>query len=244
MEEFLATELAALRKEIEALRAEINRCIGTETSQNTLGALETFRKDTADAIIAGELARARETLETQAKNCPAKEQCLPQFEKTLAMLLNSLKSGSISTAEIAEIRREYEETQKICSYDHCTGCLLEADKLFAAYIRLLKHAGVYAGDSIGEQIQELADEAVVAWIGEPLANVIRVKILRSLASEPKSFADLGKLTGLRGGNLLFHLEKLISAGMILQKGERKEYVLTARGHDLLGAVAILMEKFG
>ena len=56
--------------------------------------------------------------------------------------------------------------------------------------------------------------------------------------------DLGKLTGLRGGNLLFHLEKLISAGMILQKGERKEYVLTARGHDLLGAVAILMEKFG
>ena len=100
MEEFLATELAALRKEIEALRAEINRCIGTETSQNTLGALETFRKDTADAIIAGELVRARETLETQAKNCPAKEQCLPQFEKTLAMLLNSLKSGSISTAGI------------------------------------------------------------------------------------------------------------------------------------------------
>ena len=67
MEEFLATELAALRKEIEALRAEINRCIGTESSHYTLGALETFRKDTSDALIAGEIARGRETLETQAK---------------------------------------------------------------------------------------------------------------------------------------------------------------------------------
>ena len=104
--------------------------------------------------------------------------------------------------------------------------------------------GVYVGDSIGEQIQELPDEAVVAWIGEPLANVIRVKILKSLASEPKSFADLGNLTGLRGGNLLFHLEKLLDAGMILQKGERKEYVLTGRGHELLGTAAVLMEKTG
>ena len=56
---------------------------------------------------------------------------MPQFEKTLATLLNSLKSGSSSTAGIAKIRREYEEAQKICRYDHCTGCLLEADKLFA-----------------------------------------------------------------------------------------------------------------
>lgn len=85
---------------------------------------------------------------------------------------------------------------------------------------------------------------MVAWIGEPLANVIRVKILKSLANEPKSFADLGKLTGLRGGNLLFHLEKLLDAGMILQKGERKEYVLTGRGHELLEAAAALMEKTG
>ena len=91
---------------------------------------------------------------------------------------------------------------------------------------------------------KLAYEAVVVWIGETLAKVIRVKILKSLASEPKSFADLGKLTGLHGGNLLFHLEKLISAGMILQKGERKEYVLTAHGHELLRAAAVLMDKLG
>ncbi|HJJ96969.1 MAG TPA: winged helix-turn-helix domain-containing protein [Methanocorpusculum sp.] len=244
MEDAWAAELAALRAEIEALRTEVGRCINVPESKNSSGTLDTFRKHAADAIIAGELARAKETLRAQAENCPAKEQCLPQFEKTLTALLGSLKTGSISAEEITKIRREYEDAQKLCRYEHCTGCLLEADKLFAAHTKLLKSAGVYAGDSIGEQIQELSDEAVVAWIGEPLANVIRVKILKSLASEPKSFADLGKLTGLRGGNLLFHLEKLLDAGMILQKGERKEYVLTGRGHELLGAAAVLMEKTG
>ncbi|MCZ9313214.1 MAG: winged helix-turn-helix domain-containing protein [Methanocorpusculum sp.] len=244
MEDALTAELAALRTEIETLRTEMRRCINTPESGNSSGTLDTFRKHAADAIIAGEMMRAKETLETQARNCPAKEQCLPQFEKTLSILLGSLKTGSISPEEITKIRREYEGAQKLCTYEYCTGCLLEADKLFAAYTKLLKSAGVYAGDDIGEQIQDLSDEAVVAWIGEPLANVIRVKILKSLASEPKSFADLGKLTGLRGGNLLFHLEKLLAAEMILQKGERKEYVLTGRGHELLSAAAVLMEKIG
>lgn len=244
MEDMQAAELAALRNEIEALRTEVSRCITSPAPKNTSGTLDAFREHAADAIIACERARAKETLEAQAKNCPAKEMCLPLFEKTLAVLLESLRTGSISAEEIAKIRREYEEAQKLCSYEHCTGCLLEADKLFTVDTRLLKSAGVYVSDSIDEQIQKLSDEAVVAWIGDPLANVIRVKILKSLASEPKSFADLGKLTGLRGGNLLFHLGKLLTAGIILQKGERKEYALTSRGHELLGAAAVLMEKIG
>lgn len=61
---------------------------------------------------------------------------------------------------------------------------------------------------MNERVQELEEEGVAAWIGEPLANVIRIKIFKSLAEEPRSFADLSKLTGLRSGNLLFHLEKL------------------------------------
>ena len=243
MTDAVPDELAALRKEIEALRTEVTRCLCTPINRAAHG-LDAFRNHAADAVIAGELTRAKEVLETQARNCPAKDQCLPQFEKTLAVLLENLKTGSISSEEITKIRREYEEAQKQCGFEQCTGCLREADNLFAAHIRLLKSAGVYESDSIDEQIQKLSDEAVVAWVGEPLANMIRVKILKSLASEPKSFADLGKLTGLRGGNLLFHLEKLVATGMILQKGERKEYVLTGRGRELLGAAAVLMEKIG
>jgi len=47
-----------------------------------------------------------------------------------------------------------------------------------------------------------------------------------LDSEPGAFADLSKLTELCGGNVLFHLEKRSNAGMILQKGERKDYFIT------------------
>lgn len=153
MEDAWAAELAALRAEIEALRTEVGRCINVPESKNSSGTLDTFRKHAADAIIAGELARVKETLRAQAENCPAKEQCLPQFEKTLTALLGSLKTGSISAEEITKIRREYEEAQKLCRYEHCTGCLLEADKLFAAHTKLLKSAGVYAGDSIANRFR-------------------------------------------------------------------------------------------
>ncbi|MDU9375887.1 hypothetical protein McpSp1_04660 [Methanocorpusculaceae archaeon Sp1] len=240
MEDVLAAEL---REEIRSLRAELRRYIAAETSDNN-SALEAFRKNSAEMLIKGELEHAKKTLEAQAENCSAKDKCLPQFSKTYETLLKSLKTGSISAEEITKIRREYENAQKMCSNENCTGCLAEADRLFAAQTKLLKSAGVYAGDSVAEQIQELSDDAVVAWIGEPLANVVRVKILKSLASEPKAFADLAKLTGLRGGNLLFHLEKLTSSGMILQKGERKDYAITSRGRELLHATAVLIEKIG
>lgn len=237
-------EITALRTEIQALRTELRCHTDRSAVPERMTALDAFRKNCADAVITAELAGAKDALAAKAANCPHREDCLPCLARTFALLLESLRTGRLSTEELADIRREFEAAQKPCSFASCSGCLIEANRLFASQVRLLKSAGVYAGDENELRIQELSDEAVVAWIGEPLSNVVRVKILKSLASEPKSFADLSRLTGLRGGNLLFHLEKLLIAGVILQKGERKEYTLTTRGHELLVSAASLMERIG
>ncbi len=237
-------EIAALRAEIQALRTELRCHTERPAVPGRSAALDVFRKNCADAVITAELAGAKDALAAKAANCPYQEDCLPCLARTFALLLESLRTGTLSAEELANIRREFETAQKQCSFDSCSGCLIEANRLFASQVRLLKSAGVYTGDDNELRIQELSDEGVTAWIGEPLSNVIRVKILKSLASEPKSFADLAKLTGLRGGNLLFHLEKLLTAGIILQKGERKEYTLTSRGYELLVSAASLMERIG
>ena len=47
------------------------------------------------------------------------------------------------------------------------------------------------------------------------------------------------LTGLRGGNLLFHIKKMTDSGMILQRHERGDYVITYKGYKTVNAIAVL-----
>ncbi|WP_269849568.1 hypothetical protein [Methanosarcina horonobensis] len=49
----------------------------------------------------------------------------------------------------------------------------------------------------------------------------------------KSFSAFSELTGLRGGNLLFHLQKLMDSGLILQQHERGDYMITEKGFRIL-----------
>lgn len=235
-------EITLLRSEINDLRSEIGRCLENTDTKRSSAALQNFRKSCADTIIMGEVLQAKSDLESAAKACPMKEKCVPLLSKNLTTLLENLRLERITAEDVAKIRREHEETIKLCKQKKCAACVDETNRLFDSEVKLLKTAGVYTEGRVEEKIHELSDEGVATWIGEPLANIVRVKIMKSLASEPKSFADLVKLTGLRGGNLLFHLEKLTTSGMIQQKGERKDYVITSRGFELLTAATELMEK--
>src|SRR5660397_112013 len=77
-----------------------------------------------------------------------------------------------------------------------------------------------------QDISVLPDELIVNDILEPLSNKARLQILKAIAIETKTFSALSELTGLRGGNLLFHLQKLLDSGMILQRHERGDYMIT------------------
>jgi predicted transcriptional regulator len=57
--------------------------------------------------------------------------------------------------------------------------------------------------------------------------------MKALSTETKTFSALSLLTGLRGGNLLFHLQKLTDSGMILQRNERGDYMITEKGYAAL-----------
>ncbi len=54
------------------------------------------------------------------------------------------------------------------------------------------------------------------------------------------FNEFSELTGLRGGNLLFHLQKLLDGGMILQRHERGDYMITEKGFRVLKGIADIL----
>jgi predicted transcriptional regulator len=64
-----------------------------------------------------------------------------------------------------------------------------------------------------------------------------MQIMKALSTETKTFSAHSSLTGLRGGNLLFHLQKLMDSGMILQRNERGDYMITEKGYMTLKGIA-------
>jgi len=66
-------------------------------------------------------------------------------------------------------------------------------------------------------ISEIELNKLVSEICKPVANRQRLLMLKALLEGSKNFSELSRLTGLRGENLLFHLQKLLETGMILQR---------------------------
>lgn len=82
-------------------------------------------------------------------------------------------------------------------------------------------------------ISEIEPEKLVTEVCEPVANRQRLLMLKALSGESKTFSELSRLTGLREGNLLFYLQKLLGTGMILQRNERGDYIITRKGYSTL-----------
>ena len=71
---------------------------------------------------------------------------------------------------------------------------------------------------------------------ESLCHAKRFDILKAVSSQSMSFYALSKLTDLRGGNLLFHLQKLSDSGMIIQRHERGDYMITGKGFKVMEGI--------
>ena len=93
---------------------------------------------------------------------------------------------------------------------------------------------IYADNQeLKPDISALETGMVMSEILEPVSNNQRLEILRAVAFETKSFSAFSELTGLKGGNLLFHLQKLTDSGLILQQHERGDYMITEKGFKIL-----------
>jgi DNA-binding transcriptional ArsR family regulator len=94
------------------------------------------------------------------------------------------------------------------------------------------------------KLESLPDKEIVERILEPLANPYRMQILKLLLSQSRTFSEISAITGMKGGNLLFHLQKLVESGMVSQRFERGDYLLTDKGLNALEALCDLYEEEG
>ena len=78
---------------------------------------------------------------------------------------------------------------------------------------------------------------MVDEILDPVSNRLRLQMLKSLYAGTRTYSELSAVTGLRGGNLLFHLQKLLDSGMITRRYSGGDYILTDKGYKVLIAIS-------
>jgi DNA-binding transcriptional ArsR family regulator len=237
----LERDVAAIRSKLEAVHEELVRFAERSNQQHLSSILDGCRVDYGRAILGYALDEIEGGLEANmVGDCQMKAVCKALFSDLLKGNLHHIKAGGISEEAIGGARSKMEDMRRKAPREECARCFSEAGRLLEKQVDLFRSLRVYRDPDIERgSIEDLDEEGAVRGLLDPLGSGQRLQIMKALALETKSFSALSKLTGLRGGNLLFHLQKLSEARMIIQRHERGDYMITARGYKALQGISEL-----
>jgi DNA-binding transcriptional ArsR family regulator len=235
------TEIRELKTEITGLRTELKRFIERANQQHVDVVLGDLKKNYADMFSNHQVDSAKTDLSAHmVGDCKMREKWFALFMDFSQNTSQHIKDGQVSDEIIQSYREQMKTMRKKGPFDRCDTCFTEVHRLFEKQVDLMQTLGIYkkARDST-ESLLEIADESVVKEILEPVANIQRYQILKSLTTQTRTFSEISQITGLRGGNLLFHIKKLTESSLILQRHERGDYIITDKGYKTMTAISQL-----
>lgn len=239
MEEDMRSEFAGIRSTLSEMREDLKKFTERSNQHHLESILESCRSNFSNVIVDYEINEIEQGLEkNMSKNCHMREACKSIFSELLKRNAEQVRDGKVSAESISKIRSKLKDLRENARYDQCVSCFSEASRILDKQVDIMHSLNIYNDKGeLNEIIPMLSDERMVDDMLEPLSNKQRIQIMNALLSETKTFSALSSLTGLRGGNLLFHLQKLLSCGMILQRNERGDYMITEKGYKALRGIA-------
>ncbi|MFQ6054995.1 MAG: winged helix-turn-helix domain-containing protein [Methanosarcinales archaeon] len=238
--EVFQKEMNELKLKISELHQDVKKYFEKSNQELFEMLLKNSQYEIIGAISAYMLNNIENSLDQHMiKDCNMHETCRNIFINRLHDQINLLKSNQISESDINDKYEEFIELKNKAPYDKCDTCFKEVFSILNKQSNIIRSLRIYKSrdKSTEKIIGEIPEDIVVDTILTPIANHQRFQILKELYYESKTFSALSKITGLRGGNLLFHIQKLIDSGIILQRHGRGDYMITEKGHKLLNAIS-------
>jgi DNA-binding transcriptional ArsR family regulator len=235
------TEIRDLKSEITGLRTDLKRFIERANQQHLDAVLGDVKKEYAGVFADHQIGTAKADLSARmVEGCAMHKTCYGVFMEFLENSARHITDGNISDELIQSYRERVKTLRKKGPYDQCDTCFTEVDRLFEKQVTLMKTLGIYQKNpALADVVSEIPHEAVVKDLLEPVANNQRFQIVKALATGTRTFSEISQLTGLKGGNLLFHIRKLTDSGMILQRHDRGDYIITDKGYKTMAAIGEL-----
>lgn len=234
-EDLDTAEVKAIREKLSEMHSDIKKVMKFTSRLRLEAALESSRQEYSNALISHLFEDIDTGLEkNMVKKCPEKQKCTSAFTALLQQNAGLIKKNRVDDALISDNRKKLEELRCGAPYNKCEKCFSEVSSLLVKQVNLMRSMRIYADNQEQKpDISALKTSVLMSEILEPVSNLQRLEILRAVAFETKSFSAFSGLTGLRGGNLLFHLQKLTDSGLILQQHERGDYMITEKGFRIL-----------
>jgi DNA-binding transcriptional ArsR family regulator len=229
------SEIKAIREKLSEMHSDIKKVMEYSNRLRLEAALEGSRQEYSNALLNHLFEDIETGLEkNMVKKCPEKKNCTSAFTAFLQQNAGLIKQRKVDDTLISGNRKKLDELKCGAPYGKCEQCFSEVSSLFIKQVNLMRSMRIYAENQEHKpDISTLKTNVVMSEILEPVSNNQRFEILRSVAFETKSFSAFSEITGLRGGNLLFHLQKLTDTGLILQQHERGDYMITEKGFKIL-----------
>ncbi|MCX6651495.1 MAG: winged helix-turn-helix domain-containing protein [Methanomassiliicoccales archaeon] len=237
----IENEIVHLKKRVEEMSLELRHVVALlQSSQGSLSA----NNELFDLLREEAREKALTRLDAgMAKRCDMRKECRGKFAGFLDENLELLDRPRISEADIHNRTEALESLKENAVPGRCDGCFNEVGALFQQQMQLMRALKLYQSqEDVRNSIDILPEAEVVKDLLEPLSNVQRLIILKSLLKTPRSFTELSSLTHLRGGNLLFHLQRLTASELISQRSGRGEYALSEKGMRALEMVNDLYQR--
>lgn len=236
-------EFSEIKKKLSEVQNDLKCFIERSNKQQLELILANSRKDMVNTMIGYVIEDAKSSLDdNMVKRCDMRDRCRAKFMEFLENNAASLRQDSVSGESVLEYKSALSALKATAPHKRCDVCFSEVNGLFEKQVSLMKSMQIYnAGEPKALNITAIPEEAVVIEVLEPISNKKRIQILKALYYEPKTFSALSELTGLRAGNLLFHLQKLLNGGMIIQRHEGGDYMITDKGYKVLAMINEIYE---
>lgn len=229
------SEIYDTKAKLEAIHQDIKRLIEKSNQEYLDIMLNNMKDDIIDSITTYITDDIEGTLEGNMVNpCNMRETCKSRFTKFLGDNAELIKETNVTKEAIEKKKQELNKIKETAPYDRCEACFSEVGSLFDKQLNLIGSMEIYNNSEENKtELASIPEETMVKTVLEPISNKQRLQILKSMAAETKTFTALSELTGLRGGNLLFHIQKLLENSLIIQRHERGDYMITKKGYNLL-----------
>lgn len=239
MNEDCDSEIGDIRTKLDEIHRDIRTFIEDSNRQHLESVLAFVRSDYADVMEKYLIADTENGLsKNMVKTCDRLDECKAVFTDMLQKNASLIREPAVDSEYIDGKRNEIKNLRQGMPYDACDTCFSEVTDLFEKQVSLMHSMRIYETKKDAKQvISHVPTESVIGDILEPLCHPKRFEIIKALSGQSMSFSLLSKLTGLRGGNLLFHLQKLTEGGMIIQQHERGDYMVTAKGFRVMEGIS-------
>ena len=232
-------EVREIKLTLSEMQNDLRRFMEHSNREHLESILSDFRKGFSETVVAHLIQDIEGGLQNgMVKGCHMRETCKSLFSDLLYRNATFFREERVSEDSAQENVSSLKEMHENAPYHRCEKCFTEVERLLDSQVAIMHSLKIYQVERPEkDSLMVLPEETVVKQILEPLANRQRLQIMKALSGATNTFSGLSQLTGLRGGNLLFHLSKLLGCDMILQRSGRGDYMITERGYTALKGIA-------